>query len=103
MIPTVKARIRFLPLNEGGRKVPVGGPRYATVVHFEEDTQWPNVAWTLVAEFLQPLDQTLSVLADIRFLVEEAPHHLLKPGAKFQLLEAGVVAEGVVVATDSAS
>lgn len=61
------------------RKQPPG-ERYASLASF--DGERPQ--WTLVAEFPVPLEEeSWSGLAEVDFLVDEAPHDLLVGGAEF--------------------
>jgi len=94
----VIARISWLSAEEGGRRHPPKGPSYSTVARFEnDDGNWPNEAWSIVAEFEQPVDSS-SVIAEIRFLAPKGPSHLLDPGRKFELFEGrSLVARGEVL------
>lgn len=68
---------------------------YFAPVHFEGDPTWPNEAWSLVVKQLTGDDADTY---PIRFLVPEAPHYLLKRGARFTLYEGRkAVATGVIV------
>ena|SRR6266705_2275785 len=101
MTKIVKAKICWVP---GARKSPPTGPRYSTVARFKEDqSDWLRQAWSLVLEFRSPPDESLCLIADVRFLVEDAPVHFLHPGSAFELFEGRkVVATGEVV-SDSLS
>ncbi len=92
----VKARICWVP---EGRESPPTGPRYSTVARFKEDeNDWLKQAWSLVLEFHSPPDESLCVIADVRFLVEDAPVHLLRRGSVFELFEGRkLVARGEVI------
>ena len=80
----ITALIRWLTPLEGGRIAPPSGPMYSTVVRFKESAdEWPAVAWSVVLEFLEPLKSK----ALVRFLMPNAPDHLLKMGAHFDLYE----------------
>jgi len=80
----VIARIHWIPATEGGRKHPPVGPRYSTVVKFEHEAeQWPQVAWSIVADF----KNEFRTEAEINFLSPDAPLHLLEPDNKFELYE----------------
>lgn len=68
---------------------------YFAPVHFDGDPTWPNEAWSLVVK--QPSEDDPGTYP-IRFLVPEAPHHLLKRGARFTLYEGPrAVATGIIV------
>jgi hypothetical protein len=98
MSKTVKTAIRFLT-DETGGSVPAG-PRYATVARFRSaEGEWSDRMWSVVADFTTPADKDSYVLADLRFLAEEAPQELLFPHNRFELDEGPHrVAEGEVVA-----
>ena len=72
--PDVQAHI------EWRRKPPT--TRYAAPARFDGDSRWPNEAWSLVVE---PFSVSGTYI--VRFLVPEAPHHLLFSGARFTLYE----------------
>lgn len=94
----VKAKIQWIPPENGGRQNPPAGPRYSTVARFEDiKDKWPNEAWSIVAEFLQEKDCRQNIV-NLRFLVDGGPEHLLYPGSKFDLFEgASIVAKGEVL------
>jgi hypothetical protein len=80
----ITALIRWLTPLAGGRTAPPSGPTYSTVAHFKESAdEWPAVAWSVVLEFLEPFKSK----ALVRFLMPNAPDHLLKIGADFDLYE----------------
>jgi hypothetical protein len=81
----VKASIHWLSETEGGRKQLPTSLRYSTVARFPQQKDWPTNAWSVVAEFNEP--PTQDAVAQVRFLVEEAPQHLLASGTTFELLE----------------
>jgi hypothetical protein len=95
----VKAKISWVPKNKGGRESPPPGPRYITVSRFEEDKDsYPKEAWSLVLEFSRLPDSSLDLIADVGFLMDDAPNHLLHPGSKFELFEGRqLVAKGEVM------
>jgi len=99
MTRTVKANISWALPQAGGRQRPPIGPRYSTVARFEDNKDnWLKEAWTMVVEFSQASDESLRVIADVRFLVEYAPAHLLYPGSRFELFEGTrLVARGEVL------
>lgn len=86
MSKTVKAKIDWLSEEAGGRSPP-SGPRYITVARFDDEKEkYPKEAWSLVVEFSNSPDY-LILFADVRFLVEDAPVHLLHSGSVFELYE----------------
>jgi hypothetical protein len=103
----MRALVDWTPEDQGGRRRPpsgVGRPAYAAVVRFTDvDEPWPPPdAWSLVVEKDEALSEPARWIADIHFLVDEAPHGALRPGRTFALYEgARCVAKGQVLA-DSA-
>ena len=99
----MRARITWRRPEEGGRKVPpagVGSPPYFTVVRFvdSDDSQPPENAWSLVIEKVESQSTEHEWLAEIRYLVEDAPRDEIRPNRQFELYEgAKRVATGVVV------
>lgn len=97
----MEATIEWKTKEEGGRLKPPHGegvPPYATIVRFmEPNDPWPpESAWSLVVEKKAELDPHHWV-ANIRFLVENAPKERLKPGQRFELYEGNrCVASGVI-------
>src|SRR5579863_5421159 len=92
------AMISWISSEDGGRKQPPSGPRYVTVARFEEDEKGAEEAWSLVVDFEKQFKDPRLLLANIRFLVDEAPHHLLHRGSRFELLEGRKrVAKGIVL------
>jgi hypothetical protein len=96
----VTSRIRWCPAEAGGRAAPPGGSRYVTVSSFDPPTpNWPEEAWSLVIEPIGPRHFAPEGTCAVHFLAREAaPHHVLRRGTRFQLLEGKrVVADGVVL------
>jgi hypothetical protein len=96
-----KAKIFWLPEIEGGRKSPPPGPQYITVARFADDKDnWPDEAWSLIIEFDELSEERPCMITEVRFLVEDAPSHLLYPGSKFELYEGRkLVAKGEVISS----
>ena len=95
MNKTVKANLNWTPVEEGGRKVilPVG-MRYCPIIVFESE-QTTDSLWSAQV-YNTSIDGRRST-ADISYLSDNAPHHLLRSGAVFKLYEGQrVVAEGIV-------
>ncbi|MDR0197948.1 MAG: hypothetical protein LBI36_07015 [Oscillospiraceae bacterium] len=93
---TVKAHISWVPFEEGGRKriLPVG-MRYCPIIVFEFETA-PKTLWS--AEVYNTAITGNASVADVSYLADDAPYHLLQPRSKFFLYEGQrVVAEGVIV------
>ena len=96
MKASVKAEINWMPVETGGRThiLPVG-MRYCPMIVFEIE-QEGDTLWS--AELYNTSIKDRTSIADISYLVDDAPYHLLQPGNKFQLYEGQrVVAEGAIV------
>jgi hypothetical protein len=92
MMQTQRALIDWVPEEQGGRtSPPLGekGSRYVTVVELcDPELAWPaDEGWSFVVEPVQSMHGGWRWLADVRFLVAEAPHHTLGPGTQFALYE----------------
>ncbi len=98
-----RAMISWISAEDGGREQPPSGPRYVTVAHFEEDEKGAGEAWSLVVDFEKRFKDPRLLLATVRFLVDDAPHHLLHRGSRFELLEGRKrVAKGIILPTSLA-
>jgi hypothetical protein len=85
---TIRARIRWLRPDEGGRETPPPGPAYSTVARFQQLAEkWPGEAWSVVLKITEPPDPQRRMTVEIRMLVDEAPEGLLAPGSVFELFE----------------
>lgn len=94
----VDAAIHWLTPEEGGRAVPPIEGRYATIVRFEDDETWPEQKWTLVVRIAAEEGAKRRMIGSVGFLVEAAPHHVLRPGGAFELFEgARLVARGKIL------
>lgn len=102
----MKARIHWKTREEGGRRSPptgIGQPPYATVVRFKDAAEpWPPpVAWSLIVQKVEALSQDYDWVANVRFLVDEAPVAELRAHREFELYEGGrCVAAGVLAEED---
>jgi hypothetical protein len=90
----MRSVVEWIPKEKGGRSEPpagVGSPPYATVVRFvDTEEPWPPPeAWSLVVEKIEALSEPYSWTANVRFLVDEAPHDSLREGSQFELYEGG--------------
>jgi len=95
MKKTVKANINWMPVAQGGRKtiLPVG-MRYCPIIVFDSE-QTPDTLWCV--ELFNTSIKGRQSIADLSYLAEDAPFHLLKSGSSFNLYEGqSVVAEGVI-------
>ena len=96
MKKSVKANVEWLALEEGGRRniLPVG-MRYCPHIVFEAEQKGDTV-WS--AEIYNTEINGRTSTADVSYLFDNAPFHLLEAGKKFFLYEGQkMVAEGVVV------
>jgi len=96
MKKVVKANINWIPQENGGRKhvLPVG-MRYCPIIVFEPE-QSNDSLWS--AEIYNTIINGRTSVADVSYLVENAPHYQLKSGNSFQLYEGQiVVAEGTII------
>ena len=99
---TKKALIEWIPRGQGGRSKPppgIGTPPYSTVIRFV-DEPWPCPAgsWSLVVVKDASRSTEYKWMADVHFLVEEAPHESLLEGRAFELYEGSrCVARGTVL------
>jgi len=95
MKKTVKAQINWTSVENGGRKniLPVG-MRYCPIIVFESE-QSGETLWS--AEVFNTSIEGRKSIADVSFLVDNAPHELLRTGNRFSLYEGqNVIAEGIV-------
>lgn len=77
---------------------PPTGPVYSTLARFEEDEKWPHEAWSVAVSFIRPLGGDRYLHAEISFLNDDSPTHLLQQGSRFELFEGQKrVAKGVVL------
>jgi hypothetical protein len=102
MTNQVTARIQWVSPAAGGRNDLPAGPKYITVARFKsQGSDWINDAWSLIVDFISPINDDLSLLAKVKFLAEEGPSSWLKEGAAFELMEGNkVVASGVIAQPD---
>ena len=83
------AIVTWLPteLREGGQ-LP-HSLQYTGISRFPSDgSGWPDGSYSIVCRFsVPPSEHGTSSEAHVRFLVDDAPHHRLTPGARFELYE----------------
>ncbi|WP_139108769.1 hypothetical protein [Brevibacillus laterosporus] len=99
MKKVVKAKIRWLQANEGGRNTPISGYgwRYCPIVQFDSDQETDDV-WSSDIVWYEEPDAELCVIPDFSFLVEEAPYELPRSKNKFRLYEGNkLVAVGEII------
>lgn len=100
---TKKAIVEWIPRDQGGRSKPplgLGLPPYSTVVQFtDEPRPHQRGSWSLVVEKDESHSSELKWIANVRYLVEEAPHASLQEGREFELFEGNkCVARGRILA-----
>src|SRR3954462_36701 len=81
----VVVKICWIQEENGGPKNLPTRPRYTAPARFEEDNRWPTESWSLVVNFKEEASDPDCWIADVHFLVEDAPVHLLHPGSRFEL------------------
>lgn len=95
-----RGTLRWLSTEEGGRRQPFTGLRYATVARFPGH----DTAWSVVVEFASIPVVGESKTVSFRFLSPDASVDLLQPGSRFELIEGErVVAVGEVLFNDETS
>ncbi len=100
---TMRAIIEWVSKEQGGRSQPpagVGSPPYATVVRFVDTKEpWPPpVAWSLAVEKDEAASDQYRWIADVYFLMNDAPHDSLRSGRVFELYEGNkLVARGRIL------
>lgn len=86
---TMRAVVDWLRSDEGGRQQPPTGESatpYSAVVRFAGEP-WPSsAAWSLVVEKIQS-NGPYCWVADVHFLVADAPQEMLAEGRAFELYE----------------
>jgi hypothetical protein len=102
----MKARIHWKTPGEGGRAMPPQGDggAYAPIVRFidAESPLPPAIAWSLVVNKIAALNQ-YEWIADVFYLVKEAPVSELRANRTFELLEGRkCVATGVLLESNVA-
>lgn len=96
------AKIVWKTKEQGGRSKPpagVGEPAYSTVVRYTDSQEpWPPpISWSLVVEKIESQSDEYNWVANVRYLMEVAPHSELQVGREFDLYEGGRhVAHGVL-------
>ena len=99
---TVKATIKWMPKDQGGRSKPplgTGVPAYSAEIRFAEEP-WPPVdtSWSLVIEKRESESSEYHWIADVKYKMENAPHDSLRPGRPFELYEGNkCVATGTIM------
>jgi hypothetical protein len=101
-LPTVPVRIDWTPTRLGGRTKPFRGDRYSTIADSEElQERFEGESWSLVVLFAQPATGVASEFGLAHWFSKEGPHDLLRPGARFRMME-GERVSAVVEVLDGA-
>ncbi|HET6882867.1 MAG TPA: hypothetical protein VFI31_22050 [Pirellulales bacterium] len=105
-----QAMVEWIAEASGGRTKPPPGlaaPAYSTEVRFiDGGPKWPSSeAWSLVVTKRRELGSEYRWLAEVQFLVKDAPEECLADGRTFELLEGNkcVVRGRILVEQDIAS
>ncbi|MDR0861954.1 MAG: hypothetical protein LBN30_04155 [Oscillospiraceae bacterium] len=97
----VKARIRWLTKEEGGRQHQIlPGTRYGPLIFFKDYVYPRGETWSSDI-YTEKIDENNESVIRLSFLVEWAPFELMTVGREFGLYEgAQLVAEGVILEED---
>lgn len=95
-----RAQVVWLTPEQGGRSSPPSGPRFVVPCRVEgvhaPGAQGAN--WSLVLNLVSRPPGSADWIADVQFLVDQAPHELLGDGARFELYEGKkCIARGTVL------
>jgi hypothetical protein len=94
----VKAELKWLSLEQGGRKAPPTVQFYRSIPRFAEDPNWKRGVWDLTVEFLEYPNVENPSRVWISFDSNGAPEEFLHSGSRFELTEGRkVVALGQVL------
>lgn len=102
----MRARISWKRREEGGRRIPpndagtAGTRPYAAVIEFPDSSgPWPpSCSWSLVVDKIESESSDYEWIADVYYLVDEAPHDELRPLREFELYEGKrCVATGILL------
>ena len=102
MNEVIKARIEWLPKEQGGRKSGLPyGDKYAPTIRHTKPIQKPlpwkdsESSWSLLVENKEIVSE-FETIAEIKYLSEEAPDNLIK-NVEFELYEGNkMVAKGII-------
>ena len=84
----MKAEIRWLTFEEGGRRSLPTGPMYVAPAKFlAHSEKWGVEDWSLVVEKIENADGSKEWLTNVWFGMEDAPHEWLSSGSSFELYE----------------
>ena len=91
------ARIKWLSKEQGGRQCLPSLDKYGAVMKVKNPTtSIENIFWSLIVENQKQVD-ALETIAEVYYLVEEAPDNLEK-GIEFDLFEGNkLVAKGIIL------
>lgn len=88
------ARIDFV-----GRKPPTA-KAYATTCRLPSEPEDRPGQWSLVLTFIGPPEHRTPAVAEVKFLVPGAPHHMLLKGTKLELYEGNKKVANVRIISD---
>jgi hypothetical protein len=87
-VTTRTARITWRTREQGGHHVPPSGPQYIAPARFVGAADQTSCgAWSLVVNLVSRPAASTDWIAEVRFLVGEAPQEWLAEGARFELYE----------------
>ncbi len=92
------AMISWVSADNGGPPAAARRPVLFDRCAFGRGRKGAQKSWTLVVDFEKHFKGSRLTLAKVRFLVKDAPHHLLHGGSRFELFEGPRrVAKGIVL------
>jgi hypothetical protein len=93
------AKLQWTKPEEGGLKSKPIAPRFVAPVRFDgKPFPLDESVWSLVVEFLEIPDETLTHLVHVSYLMDNAPHETLRPGRVFELAAGDrVFAKGTIL------
>jgi len=95
----VRAKLKWLSAEEGGRKLPMAiNTKYCPRIVFPDSPTRNGEEWSAEIYILSQVDKLISI-ANLSYLVDSAPFELLQEGREFNLVEGGrLVATGTICA-----
>lgn len=91
------AHIRWIDLEDGGRKQIPEGCRYSAPACFDGHSEFPDCSWSLCIETTSGQNFSRKDEVNVKFFVEHAPHEWLTVGTSFSMYEGRrKVLEGMV-------
>ena len=92
----VEAKVVWVKPEEGGKKkIPPVGMMFYPMIKIDGDKE--RINWSLVLVNKEFIDR-YQTIATIKFIMDNAPQHLLRSGSEFTLYEgARIIAKGKIV------